>query len=307
MRRLSTPVLLVAVLALAMPAVAQDMTCADCHDEVAAGMTHNIHMRIRAFEVQGREVGCEGCHGDGTAHMEEGDPALIRTFSEYTAEDAQVCFDCHQGAGVGAAQGGVGVAEWMASTHAMEGLTCFDCHGSHETRNALDSCADCHPEVEAQFQLPSHHPVREGKMDCNSCHNPHRATEAMLNTDMRSNDLCYSCHQVVEGPYIFEHEPVVEDCANCHSPHGAVVNNLLKASQPMLCLQCHDLHFHAGFVSPEHDEEIGNVNPRTYRNPLGEYSMNYTFTSTCTQCHSQIHGSDLPTQALTSGGHGLVR
>ena len=300
MKCLRTPALLVGAFALAMPALAQDVTCADCHDEVVTGMTHNIHMRIEPFEVQGRSVGCEGCHGDGTAHMEDGDLALIRTFSEYSDRDAAVCWDCHQGVGDG-------LSEWMASTHSMEGLTCFDCHGAHQAKDPLETCNECHQEVTAQFQLPSHHPVREGKMDCTSCHNPHRATEAQLNTDMRANDLCYSCHQVVEGPYIFEHEPVVEDCGNCHSPHGAVVNNLLKASQPMLCLQCHDLHFHAGFISPEEDETIGNIEPRTYRNPIGEYSMNYTFTSTCTQCHSQIHGSDLPSQALTSGGHGLVR
>jgi hypothetical protein len=31
------------------------------------------------------------------------------------------------------------------------------------------------------------------------------------------------------------------------------------------------------------------------------------FTSRCSQCHSQIHGTDLPSQTLTSGGHGMVR
>jgi hypothetical protein len=69
--------LLLAALAaalLAPPAVADDgAVCADCHDEVAAGMTQQIHMRIEPFEVYGRQVGCEGCHDDGAAHMEGGD------------------------------------------------------------------------------------------------------------------------------------------------------------------------------------------------------------------------------------------
>lgn len=288
--------LLVAAFAMAGPLLAADgPTCADCHDEVVAGMTHSIHMRIQPFEVQGRAVGCVGCHGDGTAHMDEGDPSLIRTFQ--TADDIQACVTCHNAKGEG-------LHEWSASTHAMEGVSCLECHSVHQAKNPLDSCKGCHAEVYAQLQLPSHHPVREGKMTCVSCHNPHRSTEAQLNTDMRVNDLCYECHQSKEGPFIFEHEPVVEDCRLCHTPHGAVANNLLTANEPMLCLQCHELHFHAGLVSPEGEVEIGGT---ARENPAGIYSMNRAFTTDCSTCHSQIHGTDLPSQALASGGRGMVR
>ena len=80
-RRLWWALLAVACVA-AGPVLAEDgPMCADCHDEVVAGMTHQIHMRIQPFEVQGRAVGCEGCHGDGVAHAEEGDPSSIRTFA----------------------------------------------------------------------------------------------------------------------------------------------------------------------------------------------------------------------------------
>ena len=59
-------------------------------------------------------------------------------------------------------------------------------------------------------------------MSCSSCHNPHAAGESMLtNNNMRLNDLCYTCHQSQEGPFVFEHAPVVEDCGICHTPHGA--------------------------------------------------------------------------------------
>ena len=81
MRRSILLTLVSVVFALALPAAAADSPCADCHDEVAAEMANQIHMRIEPFEVYGRQVGCEGCHGDGTKHMEEGDPSLIRTFS----------------------------------------------------------------------------------------------------------------------------------------------------------------------------------------------------------------------------------
>jgi DmsE family decaheme c-type cytochrome len=295
MRRTTLLAFAAVALAFAWPATAQE--CADCHDDVAASMTHQIHMRIEPFEVGGRAVGCVGCHGDGTAHMEEGDAALIRTFAEWTADDMKVCTDCHQ-------LKGSELSEWNASIHAVEGVYCNDCHGIHEAKKPGKSCINCHTEVYAQFELPNHHPVREGKMDCQSCHNPHRATDSMLDHDMRLNDLCYTCHQSKEGPFIFEHQPVVEDCSLCHMPHGSVANNLLTANEPMLCLQCHEFHFHAGLISPEGEVDVGGSHRE---NPFGQDSMNVSFTTKCSQCHSQIHGTDLPSQSLAGGGHGMVR
>ena len=296
---LKRSLLLAAIAAVALvPPVAADVpVCADCHEEATASMTNQIHMRIQPFEVSGRQVGCEGCHGDGEAHMEEGDPALIRTFKDWTPSDVAACVDCH---------GTKGLAEWNASTHAMENVACGSCHGVHQAKKATNACADCHAEVLAQFQLPSHHPVPEKMMDCSDCHDPHAATERMLKTNhMRPNDLCYTCHQSQEGPFIFEHEPVQEDCNLCHQPHGAVANNLLTANEPMLCLQCHEFHFHAGLYSPEeHEVEVGG---REFENPFGVDGMNRSFTTKCSTCHSQIHGTDLPSQSLASGGHGLVR
>lgn len=289
------------ILALLVPAQwplqagGSDVTCGDCHDDVAAAMTHQIHMRILPFEVRGRAVGCEGCHGDGTQHMEEGDPALIRTFKDRTADDAAACLSCHASDGL---------ASWSASTHAAEDVSCLECHSIHSQQSPLESCNQCHAAVAAEMQLPSHHPVREGRMSCASCHDPHAATEAQLRTEMRVNDLCYTCHQDKEGPFIFEHEPVVEDCRLCHTPHGSVANNLLTANEPMLCYQCHEPHFHAALVSPPGTVDVGGTHRE---NPHGTASMNVAFTTKCSQCHSQIHGTDLPSQALASGGSGLVR
>lgn len=81
---------------IAVPAFAgDDAVCAECHDEVAAGMKNQIHMRIHSFEVYGRDVGCVGCHGDGEAHMEEGDTSLINTFAEGEDTLALACQVLH--------------------------------------------------------------------------------------------------------------------------------------------------------------------------------------------------------------------
>lgn len=294
MRRLLLPALVV-LLAAGVSLAEEESPCAMCHDQVAADMTHQIHMRIQPFEVQGRAVGCEGCHGSGEAHMEEGDPALIRTFTEGDEDDAAVCLSCHATKHH---------PEWEASTHAMEDVSCFECHSIHTESDPLDACGSCHADTEAQFNLPSRHPLREGKMSCVSCHDPHMATEAQLKTHQRVNDLCFTCHLDKEGPFIFEHEPVVEDCRLCHTPHGAVADNLLTANEPMLCLQCHEFHFHAGLLSPEHAEEIGGT---LRQNPFGEHGMNRAFSTKCTQCHPRIHGSDSPSQTVAGLGRGMTR
>lgn len=276
------------------PTFVGDESCVGCHEELATAMQHQIHRQIREFEVPGGVVGCEGCHGPGSAHAEEGDVALIRTFRD--ADASQACVDCHRAQGM---------ARFKASVHAANGLACQDCHAIHRPSSGpLETCADCHAEVVAELQLPSHHPVREGKMSCSSCHDVHGVGVALLAKDhQRVNDSCYDCHQEKEGPFVFEHPPVAESCSNCHRPHGSVANNLLAVQQPSLCLQCHEFHFHAGYKAADAEEvEVGGV---VRENRFGAESMNIAFTTSCTECHGAVHGSDSPSQTV-AGGSGLT-
>ena len=141
-------------------------------------------------------------------------------------------------------------------------------------------------------------------MNCGDCHNPH----GELNTQTRTNDLCLDCHSRYQGPFVFGHAPVEDDCTICHDAHGSVANNLLSQNEPFLCLQCHEGHFHAlrtgqpegtivpdpsspAYGGPITDPEI------TFTNPHGAEGWQKAFMTRCTACHSQHHGSDLPGQA----------
>lgn len=283
--------LLVSSLAAAAPTV---IPCADCHEGVVEAMHENVHLRTQPFEVRGKLTGCQGCHGEGTAHMESGDPSLIVSY-EQPVEWNPVCLECHSMKGQ---------SEWHASTHEMEGLACLDCHDGHHRGEPQAACNTCHATEVAQFRMPSHHPVREGLMECSDCHDPHAATESQLKTPQRLNDLCFECHPAKEGPFIFEHEPVIEDCSICHTPHGSVVDNLLVANEPMLCLQCHEFHFHTGYEAADGPVDVGGTE---YENPWGGPGFNRAFTTKCTECHSQIHGTDLPSQTVPGRGRGLTR
>jgi DmsE family decaheme c-type cytochrome len=274
---------------------ASGVSCVDCHEDVVKAMATQTHMRLEPFEVGGRTVGCEGCHGDGTKHAEAGgDAALIRRFDKEGSGDA-ACLECHKGRGL---------PEWHASTHAREEIGCSQCHSVHTASTPLDVCQRCHADVTAKLQLPYRHPLRERKMTCTSCHDTHAATEKHLLTHQRTNDLCYQCHQDKEGPFAFEHSPVEEDCLQCHDPHGSVARGLLTVGEPALCLQCHEFHFHSAYRAADGEVEVGGV-PR--ESPLGRYSFNAGMSTRCTVCHQRVHGSDLPSQGTPSSGRGLAR
>jgi DmsE family decaheme c-type cytochrome len=270
--------------------------CFECHESEELGGAHNIHMRIESFEVEGNTVGCEACHGPGSVHVEEGKASAIGTFAVDDYDSNATCLECHRTRHV---------TQWQASVHAVEGVTCVGCHSIHQETHPEQTCVECHATEVAQFRLPSHHPLREGKMDCASCHDVHSATDGMLKTHQRGNDLCFTCHQAKEGPFIFEHAPVQEDCSICHTPHGSVADNLLTANEPMLCLQCHDFHFHAGYQSS--DLALVEVGGFEHENPMGAQGFNIAYTTSCTQCHSRVHGSDTPSQTVTGAGRGLIQ
>lgn len=134
-------------------------------------------------------------------------------------------------------------------------------------------CYNCHKAQEVQGKLPSHHPIDENKMVCSDCHNPHGGPAGMLRGES-VNETCFRCHAEKLGPFVFDHPPVSEDCTICHKPHGSVQNNLLTQSEPFLCLKCHP-------------------GPHSRSNALGTTNNIATYYTECTDCHTQVHGSDV--------------
>jgi len=291
-------------------------TCADCHEEMVGAFKDTIHERIAGFEAKAslEETGCESCHGPASKHIEEEDPAYILNPAKLEpAQASAICSKCHT-------EGEV--MDWRGSEHALNDVSCVKCHTIHEKKDELawrnklgyrhkhvkdtllvkpepDLCFGCHRDIMAKVNYPNHHPIKEGKLVCSECHNPHGSqVQPLLRTDERKNELCFHCHARYQGPFIFEHAPVVEDCTICHSPHGSVADNLLKQNEPYLCLQCHHIHFHAA-IQPE---------PRSgYATMPHKYAGQMSIMTRCTQCHPSIHGSDLPSLSIPGGGSRLTK
>jgi DmsE family decaheme c-type cytochrome len=153
--------------------------------------------------------------------------------------------------------------------------------------------------------MSSHHPVREGRVTCSSCHSVHGSLEdPLLRTNEGLNDLCQTCHASKTGPFMFEHAPVEESCTTCHDPHGTVANNLLKQGEPFLCLQCHEMHFHNARVAPATPFSLPAGGSQ---NPNGVTGFQRAFGTRCTTCHTKIHGSNNPSQGISGGGKALIR
>jgi len=175
---------------------------------------------------------------------------------------------------------------WNGSIHETRAIACTDCHAvmrpisrkaALKTQWEPETCFQCHKDRRAQILRSSHMPVREGKVICSNCHNPHgSATEALLRENS-INDNCYKCHAEKRGPFLFEHAPVRENCLSCHDPHGTTNEYLLKVSRPRLCAECHG--FGHGSLT---------------KGPLVVES----FGRSCQNCHTAVHGSNSPSGPL---------
>ena len=266
-------------------------TCLMCHTEAWPYPVFPIFKTKHANRADKRApfgVGglqCEACHGPGAKHAGSGDKNAINNFKPTSflspAERNKFCLECHRG---NARTG------WIASTHESNGLACTNCHKIHAERDPVlatatqpEVCYNCHMQRRADFLKPSAHPVRFGKMTCSDCHSPHGSNATAMLVKPTVNQTCYTCHAEKRGPFLWEHAPVAEDCTLCHSPHGTVRPSLLIKSPPLLCQECHTVAGHPSVARTAGALPGG-----------GAGGSAFLLAGSCTNCHSQIHGSNSP-------------
>jgi predicted CXXCH cytochrome family protein len=291
-------------------------TCKACHSDQATHFNKTSHAKLETLSSwKGKVVGCESCHGPGSAHVElmgqvpEGEkPAqpsgqrFIRTLKEEFETSKQIsnsCLACHSGKEEH--------SNFRRSEHWRNDVGCTDCHSSHEasrdaniassnmfvspanaekpgfgTEKLLKTsetqlCMSCHTETKHQFSQPFHHKVMEGAMKCGDCHNPHGGFETrQARLSTGADASCLKCHTDKQGPFTYEHSPVkTEGCSACHTPHGSANPRLLKTNR--VAQLCLECH------SQSHN--TGAAQPI---GPVHNLNLNY---ADCTSCHMKVHGS----------------
>jgi DmsE family decaheme c-type cytochrome len=280
--------------ALLLAGYVGSQVCRSCHPDIWLNFFRNAHFKsIASGKEPPERTGCEGCHGPGAKHVEaRGGKQNIRAFSLLEPQGVlEACLGCHARE--------ISRAAIRRSSHTLADIVCTSCHSIHRSpvaqfllaRRQIDLCYECHPEVRAQFSLPSKHRVNEGTVKCTDCHNPHGAQAPtwrmglrprMVETAQANEQPCLRCHADKRGPFAFEHAAVrVDGCEACHAPHGSMNARLLRRPAVFtLCLECHT---GAGEFGRQGDGVLLQSASHNMADPRYQ---------NCTGCHLRIHGSN---------------
>jgi len=275
--------LLALVITVAAPVPAQRTyigaeACGGCHEDHLKWSLGGVHQQAAVPQgaAEGQK-GCETCHGPGSEHAEAPAAANIITFrlEEAGLRSAQ-CLTCHASL--------TPTLNFRRADHDTAKVACDQCHKGpnsqsfHRMRAVSDTmsraepglCYKCHPAQRADFVLPFRHPVTEGHIRCSSCHPPHGGFTLRQLRTRGAGQICRSCHEDKQGPFVFEHPAVRSTgCQACHKPHGGTNPKMLtRAEIRSLCLECHT-------------------------NTPASHDLSQARYGDCTACHVRIHGSNL--------------
>jgi DmsE family decaheme c-type cytochrome len=254
-------------------------SCKTCHADIYNGWEKSPHWKQTFKEGGIAKHGCEDCHGAAASHVADPtDTSKLFLFEKATPKEIDSrCLGCHAG--------GTQHMNAINSEHAKNEVSCVSCHSPHHGKDSdfmlvksqPELCYSCHLAKKAEFDMPFHHRVNEGLVQCTDCHNPHGTVRPkQVRTSSSQDQVCFTCHTDKQGPFVFEHQPVkIDGCQSCHLVHGGPNPHMLKLSNVnLLCLQCHTASSFSGAPGAP------------------SFHNQASFFQSCVLCHSQVHGSN---------------
>ncbi|MCC7486623.1 MAG: tetratricopeptide repeat protein [Burkholderiales bacterium] len=244
--------------------------CADCH---SMDVRKNYDGQARAYRTTWKEmtVGCESCHGPGSAHIE-----WARRGGKGPAAGLTVRLDERRGAG------------WAIDPHTGSSVRSVPRASERE----IEVCAQCHSR-RAQFAEGYH----AGKRFLDH-YSPSLLTAPLYHADGQQREEVYTWGSFLQSRMYARGVT----CGDCHEPHSGK----LRAARPdSVCLGCHAADRFA--VTAHHLHEPGSkgascvechmpatnymvVDPRRdhgFRVPRPDLSATLGTPNACNGCHAE--------------------
>ncbi len=261
-----------------------DLSCAECHADVAGASTHPDPARVDRIAAVDTEA-CLSCHPDVEGDLASGSHAG----NPVAPQDLANCASCHDPHAVGVpdqvpalepgrfAQGDMACLTCHAQPAAdaareANRFLCLSCHAAPgrgaetplldpaayaATPHAGQDCLTCHPKADATPHTAM------GRGDCLSCHTRHPESTAH---DAHVGVACQACHLPGAAPVrnggtvgwtlqtpAGQPSPVhamrlsgERECVRCHRPNNGVgAASLVLPAKGVLCMACHSGSFTA--------------------------------------------------------------
>jgi len=214
--------------------------CEQCHEDQTGHFKSASHARLAIKDEKVGDIGCEACHGPGSAHVRAGGG---KDNIVNPGKSPEACFACHLDK---RAEFSLPHSHPVLAGH----VSCVDCHDVHSGKAVRgtgadlaeqnDTCTKCHTEQKGPF-VYEHGAMKEG---CVACHSPHGSINAKMLV-ARDANLCVRCHLMaptvpLAGQINIGNDNAVGNhnarlmqgtcwSAGCHeAPHGSNVNNHLR-------------------------------------------------------------------------------
>ncbi|MGC9158005.1 MAG: DmsE family decaheme c-type cytochrome [Terracidiphilus sp.] len=175
-----------------------------------------------------------------------------------------------------------------------------------------EMCANCHADVSAKFASNPHTKMAlmHGKsgVTCENCHGAGKAHvdgggdvtkifDPAKATPQQVDATCLHCHAGAHPNYLRSpHAEAGLSCISCHSIHDSrTPEDLLRASQPTLCYQCHtDIKpsFDMPFHHPVNEGMVGCTDCHDVHGTFQNDNLRVTADQNriCTKCHMDVRG-----------------
>ncbi|MDG1927118.1 MAG: multiheme c-type cytochrome [Flavobacteriaceae bacterium] len=189
--------------------------CLECHTTYArpenpSSATQN-NRYVKNQIIYG--IDCQRCHGEVVKHVNYQRKNRLDTVGKYITRYANfsqdqrisMCALCHSGTGQESSiksfsfQAGDELTEFISTNYKTPSSNKLDVHANQVGLLMASMC----------FQ-------KSKKMDCMTCHDPHKTERGM---EVKFNNICISCHQGIKhNQNTTLKTPNLSDCISCHMP-----------------------------------------------------------------------------------------